>query len=325
MSSAQVSRRAARGLLFLAVTAILWGTAPVATNLVYHVAATNAPSVAFFRLALALPLLLPVTWRSAIRRGATLCGGRSARFAGRDLAFTLLFGAGVASYQVLYFAAIPLVGVTIAALVTLCMAPLMVALLSAILLRERPGAPVLLALASAVSGTALLLGLRPDELQLQPHVEQGILLALGAALSYAVVTLSGRAISSHLPSLPVVAVGMAAGTFALLPIALLAGLVLSYPPAGWALLVYLGVVPTALAYLLFLHGVRFTTATVASTVNLLEPLTSVVLAWLLFREPLDLLDLLGSLLLLGAMVLLYRHSAAPPLSTTKPVVPKPRF
>jgi DME family drug/metabolite transporter len=49
-----------------------------------------------------------------------------------------------------------------------------------------------------------------------------------------------------------------------------------------------------------------TTATVASIITLLEPLTATVLAWLLFDEQLGLLGLLGAALLLGAIWLLYR-------------------
>lgn len=84
----------------------------------------------------------------------------------------------------------------------------------------------------------------------------------------------------------------------------MAGLHLSYPPAGWLLLLYLGVVPTALAYALFLLGMRHIAATAASIVTLLEPLVAAGLAWLLLGERLGPLGLLGATLLLGAVALL---------------------
>jgi len=65
-------------------------------------------------------------------------------------------------------------------------------------------------------------------------------------------------------------------------------------------------VPTALAYVLFLTGIRSITATVASIATLIEPLTSTVLAWLLFGEQLGPLGVFGAALLLGAIGLLYR-------------------
>jgi DME family drug/metabolite transporter len=72
-------------------------------------------------------------------------------------------------------------------------------------------------------------------------------------------------------------------------------------------LLYLGLVPTALAYWLFLNGLRHTPATTASILTLAEPLTSTVLAALLFGERLAPLGLLGAALLLAAMgVLIWR-------------------
>lgn len=86
----------------------------------------------------------------------------------------------------------------------------------------------------------------------------------------------------------------------------LQGLVMSYPLVGWGLLLYLGLTPTALAYGLFLTGVRQVGATVATLVTLLEPLTATLLAWLLLGERLAPLGLLGVVLLVTALALLAR-------------------
>ncbi|MGZ3714825.1 MAG: EamA family transporter, partial [Ktedonobacterales bacterium] len=94
------------------------------------------------------------------------------------------------------------------------------------------------------------------------------------------------------------------GALVLLPVALLSGFVVTYPAQGWLLLVYLGVVPSALGYALFLTGMRSTPATVATIVTLLEPLTATLLAWVFFGEWLTALGVFGALLLLGALVVL---------------------
>lgn len=291
--------RPTRGLLSIAVTAALWGTVPIATNGIYQVSAANALSIGLFRLAFSLPVLVPVV---LFRTGRA-----DWRLGGRDLAILLLFGAAMALYQVCYFAAIPRVGVTVAALITLCTAPVLVAVLSTVFLRERPGAGVVAAMACAIAGTLLLVG-SPATTGERPEIIGGVLLALGAALSFATVALCGRALAGRYRDLQLVAIGMAGGALFLLPFALPGGLVLRYSPAGWSLLLYLGLVPTALGYLLFFYGLRDTTATVASTINLLEPLTSAILAWLLFDERLGTAGLLGAALLLGAMALLLRDT-----------------
>lgn len=289
--------RSTRGLLAIAVTAALWGTVPIATNGVYQVSAATPLSVGLFRLAFSLPILLPIVLYRT--------GRDEWRFGIRDAILLLFFGAAMALYQVCYFAAIPRVGVTVAALITLCTAPVLVAVLSTILLRERPGGRVVTAMVGAILGTILLVG-SPQTTGAGAESVQGVALALGAALSFAVVALSGRALAGRYRDLQLVAIGMAGGALFLLPFALSAGLTLHYSPAGWSLLLYLGVVPTALGYVLFFYGLRYTTATMASTVNLLEPLTSTLLAWLLFDERLGASGLLGGALLLGAMAVLLR-------------------
>jgi DME family drug/metabolite transporter len=79
-----------------------------------------------------------------------------------------------------------------------------------------------------------------------------------------------------------------------------------YPAIGRLLLVYPGVVPTAVVYGVFFAGMRHTPATTASVVTLLEPLTSTVLAWLFFGERFGAWGLFGMLLLCSAIGLFYR-------------------
>ena len=70
------------------------------------------------------------------------------------------------------------------------------------------------------------------------------------------------------------------------------------------MLLYLGCVPTALGYGFFQVGIRSMSATVASIVTMCEPLTAAILAWILFREELGPLGLLGAGFLLGAMAII---------------------
>jgi DME family drug/metabolite transporter len=290
-----------RGLLLIVLAALLWGTVGVATKIIYGLAATNPLSVGFFRLAFSAPVLLVACWQ--------IHGRRMFRITKRDLALMLLIGALMAFYQVCYFASIARVGVAVAVLVTLCTAPVMVALLSVVLLGERLTGAVLLALACALAGTAMLVWVGPDTSEAHRDTLSGVLLALGSALGYTMLTLCSRALAGRYHPLQPLAVGFATGALILLPFALATGFVASYPAAGWALLLYLGLVPTALAFVLFLAGIRHITATVSSIVTLIEPLTSTVLAWLLFGEQLGPLGLLGAALLLGAIGLLYRGKA----------------
>ena len=94
--------------------------------------------------------------------------------------------------------------------------------------------------------------------------------------------------------------------------AITTGVTVSYPLPVWALFLYLGLAPTALGYALFYHGVQYTTASEASIASLIEPLTSTVLAVLIFGERLGALGMLGATLLISAIAFLYWSGTARP-------------
>lgn len=295
VTPAAVSRLAGGRLWMVMLAATLWGTVGVTTQALYRQTATNPLSVGFFRLALATPALALACW--------ALLGRKSWRIARGDLARMALIGCMLALYQACYFAAIARIGVAMATLVTLCLAPVLVALIARVILGEKLTRATALALVLALAGIACVAGFGPGG---GAHVTDlaGVLLACGSALGYAVVTLAGRSIASRYAAIQINTVGFASGALILLPLALGTGFVASYPARGWLELAYLGIVPTALAYGLFLTGMRATPATVASIATLLEPLTATLLAWMLFGERLGPLGLVGGALLLGAMAVL---------------------
>lgn len=134
-----------------------------------------------------------------------------------------------------------------------------------------------------------------------------MLLALGSSLGFSLMTLCSRALAGRSHPVQPMAWGLTASALLLLPFALAFGLTLSYPLHGWLLLLYLGIGPTALAFVIFLIGMRSVNATSASIITLLEPLTSTLLAWALFSERLSSLGLLGGALLIGAILVLARR------------------
>jgi drug/metabolite transporter, DME family len=282
-----------QGVLLIALAAVSWGTVGVVVKSLYASTILSPIEVGFYRLALSVPVLLI----------ALLGLGKKAfQIKAKDIPVIILMGAMLAAYQLCYFAAIPRVGVAIATLVTLCTAPVIVALLSVLFLKERLEPNVITALVIAIVGTFLLVGFQPVS---GGQVFSGVLLALGSATGYALVALTSRRLSNYHPLQPV-AFGFTVGAIVLLPFALSSGLTTTLPSSSWLRLLYLGLIPSALAYVLFTLGMRTTKATVATIVTLLEPLTAVILAFVLFREQLSAMAILGGILLIVAMVLLSR-------------------
>ena len=199
--------------------AVLWGTVGVAAKLVYGLAETNALSIGFLRLALALPFLFAAAWWTV--------GSNLFRVAPRHLVLMALFGFMMALYQLFYFSAISYVGVAIATLLALCTAPVMVAFMAMSLLGEAVGRRTLIALGAAVIGAALLIGF-PGSAAIAPGgLWIGVILALAAASAYAAVALASRVLAPHYPPLQSAAIGFAVGALALLPFAGDGGLVLA--------------------------------------------------------------------------------------------------
>jgi len=296
------THHARRGLLMVMFAAVLWGTGGIAAKSIYALSPTNPTSVAFFRMALSVPLLLVLCW-------VTL-GRRMWDVQRQDLPRMLIAGALVALYQVAYFAAIPRVGVAISTLVALCSAPISVAVLSSLVTRERPPALVLLALGLAIIGTVLLVQVPANDTQSaqQSDMLGGVLLSVLSGGLYAINTLVGRKLGGdrRVHPLQTTTAGFAFGSVLLLGIGLSAGLVVQYPVEGWLGLIYLGVFPTAIAYGLFYAGMRSISATHASIATFMEPLTATIIATLLFNEPLNERTLLGSLFLIVAMGIIIR-------------------
>lgn len=286
-----------QGAWLVLVAALLWGTIAVSTEGIYRVAQTNALSIGFWRLAFAVPALWFLLWR--------VVGPTALNVSRRDWLLMAVIGCMMALYQVSLFTAIPYLGVTVAVIITICTAPVLIAVLAAVFLKEAFTGRVAIALALALSGTVLVAGLTPQEFMARGQQVTGVLWALGSGVGYAIITLVSRALAGRYHPLQPVSFGFTAGALFLLPFALLNGLVINYPLTGWGLLIYLGLFPTALAYWLFFKGMKHTPATTASILVLLEPLVAALLAAWLYGERLEPTGWLGAALLLSAMGVLF--------------------
>jgi drug/metabolite transporter, DME family len=284
-----------RGLWLILLAAMMWGTVGVASQSLYANGTTNPLSISFFRLALAAPALLIAAWWVLRERLFQITRG----------AMLLMMGIGVliAWYQATFFVAVRYTGVTIATLVTICTTPLIVAVGSVMMKQEVLTRRLVLALMAALLGTVMLVGLRSDA-QSMPQMGLGVAFALGSALGYAGVILGGRMLPASYHPLQVTSFGFTIGAVILLIVCLFTGFAGTYSAQGWLVLGYLGLLPTALAYGMFLFGMRSTLPTVASIVALAEPLTAAVLAWIVLGEKLTAMGLIGAGLMLGSLIVL---------------------
>ncbi|MGP3964239.1 EamA family transporter [Nonomuraea sp. 3N208] len=177
--------------------------------------------------------------------------------------------------------------------------PLLVALLSAGLLRERLTPRTLVAAVAGVAGVGLLV-LRADA-----RLDA---LGVAAALGGAAVMAAGVVLSKRWPSpAPLLATTgwqLVAGGLLLLPVALA---VEGPPPAtltaanlaGYA---YLTTIGAALAYALWFRGLRILSATKVTFLGLLSPVVATALGWAVLGQRLTAAQALGAVIVLGALV-----------------------
>lgn len=281
------------GLGLIALAAISWGTTGATMKLVALDSPMSPLLVGFFRVAIAAPCLL---------LAARALGGPLRLPLPGDRVRVLIAGLAMGSYQVCYFWGVAKTSVAVGALIAICSAPLMIVVLAGVLLGERVTPTTAAALGAGITGTALLtvgphgLGVLP------PGFLGGVLLALGAGLSYAVYAVMVKDVVARFPPLVLAALTFSVAALALTPA--LAAERVAAGPTAWVLLGYLGVVPTALAYILYTIGLRTTPVTVSGILTLLEPLTATLLGVVFFGDRLGWIGTVGAALLLGAVGLL---------------------
>ncbi|HET9925217.1 MAG TPA: EamA family transporter, partial [Methylomirabilota bacterium] len=240
------------GLLLIAVAAVSWGTTGATMTLLSREAAASPLLVGWSRLAIAAPGLVfaaaLTAWRGSPR------AARRPWPSAADLPLCAALGLAMAAYQVCFFRAVTLVGVAAAALLAICSAPLLIAILAALFLGERLTPLVRLSLGMAVAGTALLV-VGPRGLgEVAGHFGLGALLALGAGVSYAVYAVAAKGLLARVTPLAVSAITFALAAAFLAPALLVEPAPARALAAGWPLLLYLGLGPTAVAYALFTTG-----------------------------------------------------------------------
>jgi DME family drug/metabolite transporter len=256
--------------------------------------------------AVALTLLLP------------LVGGRWSRLPGLVRRPTVwVMGACSAAFQPLFFGAAGRAGVAVTTLLAVGSIPVFAGLVGWLVLRHRPSAAWVAATAVAVTGLALRSW---GELELGSPV--GLLMALAAGFCVACYLTASKIEverGTHPVELPVAAYGV--GSVVLAPVTLGQPLAWALTPAGFAVVVYLGVVTMALGNVLPIVGMRSMGPGPASIPMLADPLTATALGVLVLGETIPPLGAVGVGLVVAGLALQARGITRTPLASATVVVP----
>lgn len=205
-----------------------------------------------------------------------------------------------ALYQVAFFAGVARTGVALGTLVTIGSGPVLAGLLARVLLGERPGRAWVAATGLCVAGLALLTVLGSDGGTAADPV--GVGLALLSGLAYAAYTVIAKQLmGAGTPSTPVMAGAFGGGGLLLAPVLLLEPVGWLATPGGLTLALYLGLVTTTLAYVLFGRGLAVLPAGPVTTLVLAEPLVATALGTGLLGERLSPVGAVGAGLVLAGL------------------------
>ncbi|QBI55586.1 DMT family transporter [Streptomonospora litoralis] len=280
-----------RGFALLVTAGLLWGTSGIAGH---GLQAAGVPvlGIACYRLLFA----------GVVIGGFLALSGRLARLPrSRPLMVRLLVnGVLHAVFQCCYFASLTLIPVGLATLVKIGSVPVFVAVGICLLSRRAPTARLAVSVLLAVAGMALLVGFPATDAS-GTELALGMAFALGAGLTFSVMTLVNRSPVPGLDPLANAGTGLLIGGVLLLPLGLAAGMAVPMAPGPLATLAYLGLVPTVLAYLAYFGGVSRSSDAGAAVGTLAEPLTAALLSMALLDEEMTPLGAAGAVLLTAAM------------------------
>ncbi len=273
--------------------------ASFAAIFIRYAQADEMPSlvIAAYRLGLAALILTPITW--ARHRAELLAISR------RDLAMAALAGMFLALHFATWIASLEHTTVLIG-VVLVNTSPLITAMLSAAVLKERIRRLTVIGLALALAGM-LLIAVGGAASEDGTARTLGAVLALVGAVAVAVYLLIGRGLRARVPLLPYIWLVYGTAALALIAAAVLAGHSLTgHTPASyiWCLLLALG--PQILGHSSFNYALAHLSATFISTATLAEPVLSSLLALVLFAEIPTGAQILGSAAVLAGIFLATR-------------------
>ncbi|WP_410874083.1 DMT family transporter [Nocardia sp. A7] len=178
-------------------------------------------------------------------------------------------------------------------------APIVVAVLAGLFLNEGFPPLLLVGIAVSFSGAAIIAFTGPGQ-----RDRIGVLLAVAAALLYGVSVVAQKLVLRTTDPVTTTAVGAIAGAVVLLPWAPRMARELAEAPLSTTIgVIYLGLVPTGLAFLLWAYALSHTPAGVTASSSYAVPALAIVMSWIFLAEVPTPTALLGGTLCLTGVAI----------------------
>jgi drug/metabolite transporter, DME family len=296
------------GLIYLCAAGVVWGTIGPAVDVVHDRSSLSVLTIGAYRAVAAVAVLALAATATRLWSACLAL----LREHGKRVALT---GCMTAAFQLLFFVAVVANGVSVTTVVTLGFAPVLLLVVESARDRRLPALAEVLTVGTALLGLLLVSTTGSGDVHATLS-GWGLLAALGSGAAYAMSAEVGGGLTRAHDALAVTTCTTFVVAAVLVPgglgIALLQGQSMTTTDIeSWALVVYLGVVTMAFAYVLLYAGLRSTPSGTAVVATLLEPVTAVLIAVLFLSETLSVAGAVGCLLILGAIGSLGRRMEQP--------------
>ncbi len=232
-----------------------------------------------------------------------LRGGRIEWFqVKKNRLWLLLSGAALGFNWIFLFEAYRYTSVAVS---TLCyyLAPIMVVLVSPFLLKERLTLKKCICVFLALLGMFFISGILSGGLPSYEEI-RGILYGLSAAVLYASIVLMNKRIKD-ISAFDKTILQLGISALILLPYCLLTTdlSALNWGGSTIPMLLFVGVVHTGLAYLLYFGAMDYVSAQTAAMISYVDPAIAVLASVWILKEPMSLMEGLGAVLIIGAALM----------------------
>ena len=273
------------GNFLILISAAAFGAMPIFATFTYQ-AGITIPVLLFFRFFIAFLVMLPMAMIQNLPFPR-----------GRDLAILMAMGfIGYAGQSYCYFTALSLIPAGLVATL-LYLYPVMVAVLSVVFFNEHMTRTKIMALFLALGGTFLVVGIKTSS------DIRGIGLAFLAAIVYSLYIIAGARVMRKNHALPASTVIMGSAGFFYFLYSLKSGIALPTTIEASLSVLAIALVSTVLAISTFFAGIKLVGPVNASTLSTFEVVTTIALAFLVFGQPVGLLQAVGIFLVLSSAVM----------------------
>ncbi|AKP77203.1 EamA family transporter [Priestia aryabhattai] len=273
--------------ILILCAAVLWGTTGTAQAL----ASAEAHSVAIGAVRLAVGGLSLLT--------ACLIQRKNVDVRRLPILPLAVAAASMAAYQPLFFSAVIKTGVAVGTMVAIGSAPVLSGVLDYIVYRKKPTKKWLLATVTGIIGCSCLLLKKDTQIDVI-----GLGMAIGAGASFACYTTVNKKIVQHVDPQVGASLVFTAAAVLLIPCWFMYDMSWLVSLNGMGIALHLGILTTAIAYVLFSTALKSVQASTAVTLSLAEPVTAFLLGVFFLGESLTLVNICGAALVLASLVFL---------------------